>query len=201
MGTVLVVVAQVALQQADQMRFISDHSVIREVPPEGADHPLAIPVLPRGPEPDLLRSDAQRLHEGTRGPEDRVPVEQEVGRKGRHRGRHREAAVAPIPRWVGGDAYLPNHPPPVVQDHQDIEQPEVLGRHHQEVHRRNQLSVIIEKGLPGLGPLGIVRPSGHPARHAAFGGIEPQLQQFPMDAGRTPKRVFLGHLGDQVAQT
>ena len=47
MGAVLVVIAQVILQQARQMGLIPDDDVIQEVAPKGFDDPIAIPVLPR----------------------------------------------------------------------------------------------------------------------------------------------------------
>lgn len=200
MGTVLVVIAQVFPEQAGQMRFVPDHDMIQEVAPKGSDDPLAIPVLPGGPESDLLRSDAQCFHEGTRGSKDGVPVEQKVGREVVVREGVAKLLAHPFRSGVGCDTHVPNHPPPVIQDHQNIELPEVPSRHHHEIHRRNQLAVVIEKGLPGLGPSGIARPSGHPTRHAALRHLNPQLQQLPMDAGRTPKRVLPGHLADHVAQ-
>lgn len=151
----------------------ADDDVIQEVAPKGSDDPLAVPVLPGGPESDLLWSNSQGFHKGPGGPEDDVPVDQEVVREILVGEGVSKLLSYPFCGGVGRDPRLPDHPPPVVQDYQDVELPEVPSRHYHEIHRRNQLPVVIEKGLPGLGPPGIAQSSGHPTRHAALRHLDP----------------------------
>jgi hypothetical protein len=55
--------------------------------------------------------------------------------------------------------------------------------------------VIVEERLPGL--RGGVAASAQESRHGSFRDLDTQLEQLPLDAGCSPKRVGRGHLQDQ----
>jgi hypothetical protein len=42
--------------------------------------------------------------------------------------------------------------------------------------------------------------SDHVLRDRGLGELEPQLEQFTMDAGSAPQRVLFAHSSDQIAQ-
>ena len=42
--------------------------------------------------------------------------------------------------------------------------------------------------------------SDHVRRDRGLGELEPQLEQFTMDAGSAPQRVLFAHSSDQIAQ-
>src|SRR5216684_5431067 len=76
------------------------------------------------------------------------------------------------------------------------EQSKAHRRHDQEVHSRNACGMVLQEGLPGLRP-----PSPTP-RHVLgdrrLSDLNPELEQFAMDAGRSPQPIGQAHLSDQA---
>jgi hypothetical protein len=70
------------------------------------------------------------------------------------------------------------------------------GRNHTQVNGRNRLRLIAQKRLPALRP----RPPTlrQVFRDGGLGDLETQHQQFAMDPGRSPGRVFPAHLMNEV---
>jgi len=84
-------------------------------------------------------------------------------------------------------------------DHEEhVEQAEARRRHGEEVHRGDDLAMVLHEGAPVLATL---RPRGQPAevsRHGAFGDLEAEAQQLTVNPWRTP--VVLGsHPADEIA--
>src|SRR6266851_4693091 len=103
----------------------------------------------------------------------------------------------PLGHWIGRHRERYQPPPLVPEDDQHEEQLEADRRHDQEVHGGNACRMVVEKGLPSLRP-----PS--PAFCHVFGDcrlrdLYPELQQFAMDARRTPKPVRQADVPDQAA--
>ncbi len=84
-------------------------------------------------------------------------------------------------------------------DEKAIQHAERKGWNREKVHRSNGLAVIVEKCLPALCWFWIFRGSLHPARNRSLRELESQLQQFPMNAGRSLGGIFHHHLEDQIA--
>jgi hypothetical protein len=61
------------------------------------------------------------------------------------------------------------------------------------------LAMIPEKGQPSLHEIRIFRGSPNPSRDTPFREIEPQLEQFAVNARRSPRRIFGNHTEDQSA--
>jgi hypothetical protein len=68
-----------------------------------------------------------------------------------------------------------------------------------EVHRSNGLTMIPEKRQPSLREIRILRGSPNPSRDTSFREIEPQLEQFTMNARCSPGRILGNHTEDQGA--
>lgn len=70
-------------------------------------------------------------------------------------------------------------------------------RHGEEVDRHQVLDVVVQEGTPRLRwRLGV---PNHVLGHAGLTDLDAQFEQFPVDMGRTPQRVFAAHLADQIA--
>jgi len=84
-----------------------------------------------------------------------------------------------------------------VQTHNDesIEQVEANGRDDEQVHGSNVRCVVPQEGAPSL----TWRPASfdHVLGDARLRDFEPELEQFAVDARRSPKRVLDAHPPDQ----
>src|SRR3977135_1701697 len=78
---------------------------------------------------------------------------------------------------------------------QAVEQPKRDCRHDEQIHRRDAVGMIVEKGLPALGR----RPStpGHILGNACLTDIDAELEKLSMDPRRSPQWVCDAHLSDQ----
>ena len=103
------------------------------------------------------------------------------GRAPRRRSRHVDMQdVAPI----------------VGEDDEDEQDPAGERRDREEVDRDRRAEMVGEERAPAL--RGWPPPTRHQPRNGPLGDVEPQLQQFPMDARRAPEGVRDGHLLDQT---
>jgi hypothetical protein len=69
----------------------------------------------------------------------------------------------------------------------------------EKVHRRNGLAMVSEEGQPLLDGMCISRGSPDPSRDTPFREIETQLEQFAVNARRSPGRILGNHSKDQGA--
>jgi len=86
----------------------------------------------------------------------------------------------------------------VVDDDQPVQQAEGCRGDHEEVHGRDGLSVVAEKGLPTFDLFGRSRSSGDVPGHRTFGQGESQLLKFSMNPRGSPV-VLGGHLADEAS--
>src|SRR5215472_17884775 len=85
----------------------------------------------------------------------------------------------------------------VSQDQEYIQHLKANGRHREEVDRYHALHMVLEKSSPGLG----WRFSfAHQVfADTGFADVDDELEQFAVDARRSPKRVFAAHPANQLA--
>ena len=69
----------------------------------------------------------------------------------------------------------------------------------EKVHRRNGLTMVSEERQPSLQRIWISRSSPDPSRDTPFREIETQLEQFAVNARRSPGRILGNHSKDQGA--
>jgi hypothetical protein len=69
----------------------------------------------------------------------------------------------------------------------------------EKVHRSNGLAMVSEERHPSLHRVWISRSSPDPSRYTPFRDIETQLEQFAMNARRSPSRILSHHAEDQGA--
>src|SRR5262245_27993467 len=84
------------------------------------------------------------------------------------------------------------------QDQKSIQQPKRDRRDYEQIHRRNAISVIAQKGLPALRRW---LPSPHHVFcHGGLSDIEAKLEQFAVDPRCSPKRVRGAHVANELAK-
>ena len=71
------------------------------------------------------------------------------------------------------------------------------GRHDEEVDGYKILEVMIEESATGLG--GQLPAPHHVLADTGFANRDAELEQFAVDAWRTPQRILVAHLADQSA--
>jgi len=76
--------------------------------------------------------------------------------------------------------------PIVREDYEDIKDSQANGRDGEEIDSYHFSDMIAKKRHPSLCRLPIFR---HQSRHCSFGNLKPELQQFSMDARRSPDRI------------
>jgi hypothetical protein len=92
------------------------------------------------------------------------------------------------------------HPTPVVADDEKAVQNTKRERWDGEkVHRCNGLAMVSEERQPLLDGICISRGSPHPSRDTPFREIETPLEQFAVNARRSPGRILGNHSKDQGA--
>ena len=75
--------------------------------------------------------------------------------------------------------------PPIMSDHEKaVQHAKPDGGNRKEVHRGNRFLMVAQKGQPAFTSLAVPRRSFHPAGDRPFRDVEPQHQQFPVDAWR-----------------
>src|SRR5215467_3294306 len=84
----------------------------------------------------------------------------------------------------------------VSQNQEHVKHLKSDGRHSEEVHRDHALDVILQERLPGL--RGWIAPAYEVLAHAGFADVDAQLEQFPVDARRTPERIVEAHPTNQL---
>jgi hypothetical protein len=89
---------------------------------------------------------------------------------------------------------------PVVADDEKVVQD--TKREHwdgEKVHRRNGLAMVSKERQPSLYGIWISRSSPDPSRDTPFRDVETQLEQFAVNARRSPGRILGNDTDDQGA--
>src|SRR5262245_44756958 len=125
-----------------------------------------------------------------------VPVPEQIARysvPGKGLG---DLAREPVLRGIWGDLEMNNPSAVEVEHNQGVEEPKCRRGNDKHVDRRNVGQVVAQEGPPGRGgDLGTPR---HPAPNCGLADLDAELEQFPVDARRTPQRVGPAHPADQI---
>ena len=104
-------------------------------------------------------------------------------------------AGKPALRGIWGDFEV-SDPSAIEAEHdQGIKKLERRGDDYKHVNRGNVGQVVAQEAPPGRG--GDFGPPGHPSSNCGLADLDAELEQFSVDAGRSPQRVVLAHTADQ----
>src|SRR5713226_5363096 len=98
---------------------------------------------------------------------------------------------------MGSDVEMRDPSSVVSQNQEHVQDLKPDRRHSEEVDRHHRLDVILKEGPPGLRrrlplPYDVLA-------HAGLTDIDPEFEQFTVDAGRAPERILAAHLADQFS--
>jgi hypothetical protein len=85
----------------------------------------------------------------------------------------------------------------MLQDQKSIQQPKRDRRDYEQIHRRNAVGMIAQKGLPALRRR--LPSPRHVFCHGGLPDIDAKLEKFAVDARCSPKRVRDAHVANQLA--
>src|SRR4029077_18351108 len=85
--------------------------------------------------------------------------------------------------------------PAMPHDQQSIEQAKRNCRHDKQIHSRDAVGMIADKGSPALGRR--VSSPDHVFGDAGLADLDAELKQLAMDPRRSPQWVGIAHLADQ----
>src|SRR6516164_6303036 len=83
----------------------------------------------------------------------------------------------------------------VSQDQEYVQHLKANGRHREEVDRYHGLDVILHEGPPGLRRW--LAASRYILGNTGLADVDAQLEQFAVDARRSPQRIVAAHLANQ----
>ena len=107
------------------------------------------------------------------------------------------AVPYPLGRWMRGDVEMNDSPSIVSQNQEYVEHLKTDRRNGEEVDRHDGPDVILKEGPPGL--RGRLSPTCKVLAHARFADIDAQFEQFAVDSRRTPERIVVAHLANQLS--
>jgi hypothetical protein len=84
----------------------------------------------------------------------------------------------------------------MLKDQQPIQELKRDRRNHEQVHRRNAVSVVAKKRLPSLGRRS--PPPSHVLGDRRLPNIDAKLEEFAIDPGCPPKRIRDTHLSNEL---
>src|ERR1700730_18230586 len=199
MCSVAIVIVGIAFQNPTQMRLVPDNDVVHTFTPDRSDQPFGKTILPgRGwcgrLVPDAYGAQSARNDAAI----DPVSIADEVAR-GLVPGKClRYLMCNPFCRRIccGAD---PDEVSAVEPDNDEgIEQVETDCWDNEQVHGGNVRRVVPQEGSPSLA--GWPPSFDHVLGDARLRDLKPELEQFAVNAWRTPKRIFDAHPPDQYAQ-
>src|SRR5437764_4680683 len=134
MGSPVMVIGQVASQEALQMPLMEDYRMIQTLSPDTADESLDIRILPRRAGGRHHFMDAHMAHTLPKiGAVDAVPIAQEIAWRLVPRERLDQLLGRPLGGWMLSDAAVYNASTLMRQDHEDEEHPECHCRDHKKI--------------------------------------------------------------------
>src|SRR6202521_3439470 len=194
-----IVIVGVGLQDPTQMHLSQDNDVVHTFTPDRSDQPFGKAILPR-------RGWCGRLVPNAHGAQsarddaaiDLVAIADEVVRSLIPRKCLRYLMCNPFRRRICCDVDPDEVSAAESDDDEGIEQIEADGRDDKQVHGGNVWRVVAQEGPPSLA----VRPPpfDHVLGDARLRDLKPELEQFAVNAWRTPKRILHTHPPDQRAQ-
>ena len=148
-GPRLMVIGEIAGQDAVEVSLAEHEHVIQALAPDGADEPLREGILPRALRRRENFIDAHALYAM---PElltvDLVTISEEIGRRGLVRKGVDELLSGPGSRGMLGDVEV-DDPPAVMGEHdEDEEDTQAGGRYCEEIDRDQVLDVVVEERPP-----------------------------------------------------
>src|SRR3989449_4966052 len=175
------------------------YDMVKAFPPQRANHPLRIGVLPwRAWRNDRLPDVQQPRLTRKSFAIDLIPVPDQMPRALFLPARLDQLSCRPFRRRVLGDIEMHQPAPAVAQHDQHKEHSKGRCRHREEIQRDQIPGMVHQKCAPCLRRRP-PRPE-HVLRNCRLRDRHAQLQQLAVDPRRTPERIRAAHLPNQIPQ-
>src|SRR6266481_6734218 len=195
----LVVIARVRLQNLAQMHLAQDNDVVYTLTPDRSDQPFGKAVLPGRGWRGRLVPDAHGAQSACDDAAiDPIPIADEVTRRFIPRKGLRYLTCNHFCRRICCDVDPDQVSAVEPDDDEGIEQIETDSWNNEQVHGGNVQRVVTQEGSPSLA--GRPPPFDHVLGDARLRDLKPELEQFAVNAWRTPERILHAHPPDQRAQ-
>src|SRR5262245_44622506 len=192
----VIVIASIRLQDAAQMRLAQDDKMVYTLASDRSDQSFGKTVLPRRDRRDRLIPDAHGANSAhDDGAKDLIPIADEVTRPLIPRQCLCSLTRDPFRRRICSDVDPDQASAAQTDDNKGIEQIETNCRDDEQVHRGNVRRVVTQKGAPSL--TWRSTSLNHEPGDARLRDVKPELEQFAVDARRSPKRILDAHPPDQ----
>src|SRR5262245_12212131 len=167
-----------------QMPFAEHNNVVKTIPSDRTDESLRISVLPWRP-----RRNRSIPYTHCSKPLDddiaidAIPIANGILRRLLPAVRFGQLTGNPMGARTCGHAQPQKLAPGMLQDQKSIQQPKRDRRDYEQIHRRNAVSVIAQKGLPALRRW--LSSPHHVFCHGGLSDIDAKLEQFAVDPRRS----------------
>src|ERR1700682_2984258 len=198
MRAYLIVIFQVRQQYVTEVPLSEHNNVVKAFPSDRTDQPFGISILPRGA---WRRWSVANAHRSKSSDEDiaigPIAIADQIVGSPFPAESFRDLICDPFRGWMRCDAKPQNMSPAVPHDQQSIEQAKRDCRHDKQIHSRDAVGMIADKGPPALGWR--VSSLGRVLGHAGLSDSNAELEEFSMDPRRSPQRIGNTHLADKLA--
>src|SRR6266404_3646141 len=194
-----VVIASIESQDSAKMRLAQDNDVVHTFTPDRSDQPFGKAILPRRGWCGRLVQDAHGAQSACDDAAiDPVAIADEVVRGLIPRKPLRDLTCNPFGRGICCDVDPDKLSAVEPDDDEGIEQVETDRWNNEQVHGGSVRRVVTQEGSPSLAG----RPPSfeHVLGDARLRDLKPELEQFAVNAWRTPKWILHAHPPDQSAQ-
>ena len=194
------VVVDIIREKPLQMPFVQHDHMIEQLSSAAFDPSIRNSILPWASERGLLRLAAHGLHRSHNlKPEFLIPVEDQILVRWLERERLPQLLHDPTAGWVARDIAMQDPPAVVRKNEPAIEHSQRDRMNREEIHGRERFTMISQKGLPSIPPLGISRRPLDPPGNSAFRNIKAKHLQLSVNSGSAPRRVLSHHAEYQLA--
>jgi hypothetical protein len=194
-----IVIVGVGFLDPTQMHLAQDNDVVRTFTPDRSDQPFHKAILPRRGRCGRLVPDAHGAQSARDDAAiDPIVIADEVVRSLIPGECLRYLTSNPFGRRISCDVDPDEVSAVEPDDDEDTEQVETDSWNNEQVHGGDVRRVVTQEGPPSLA--GLPRPFDHVLGDAGLRDLKPELEQFAVNAWRTPKRILYAHPPDQRAQ-
>src|SRR3981189_2553908 len=194
-----VVIVRIVFQNPTQMFLVQDNDVVQTLAPDRSDQPFGKAVLPRRGRCNWLFSDTHGTQSaGDDSAVDSISISDHIARSAIPRKSLGDLTCNPLRRWVGCDADPDEISAIKPDDDEAIQQLKANGRHDEQIHGGDVRRVVSQKGPPFLTwrPASLDQILGD----ICWSYAKHELEQFAVDARRTPKQILRALVGDKRAR-
>src|ERR1700726_1535048 len=193
----LVVITHVRQQDVTEVSLAEHNNVVKAFPSDRTDQPFSISILPRGARRCRSIADAYRSESADKDLTiGAVPVANEIAGSLFPPACFRNLVCDPFCGRMRCDAKPQNMSPAVPHDQQSIEQAKRDCRHDKQIHRRDAVGMIADKGSPALRRR--VSSPDHILCNGGLSDIDAELEKLAMDPWCAPQWVGETDLANEL---